>query len=123
MKRLASCLLVFTLACPALWSAPVPNQKHINHIQKKISESITQHRSVAIDTYDHRQLHGLVTEADADGFALAIQGTSTTLKYAEVEKVGLSTPVVSRMAKAVIAGSIAGAVTIAVLLPVVGIHD
>jgi hypothetical protein len=123
MKELVSCLLVFTLMCPALWSDPVPNQKHIDHIQKKISESITQHRIVVIDTYDHRRLQGLVSEADADGFVLAIQGTSTTLKYAQVEKVGWSPRVVSTVGNAAKFGIVAGVVTIAVLLLVIGIHD
>src|ERR1035438_1340113 len=123
MKRLVSCLLVFTLTCPALWSDPVPNQKHIDRIQKKISESITQHRIVVIDTYDHRRLQGLVSEAQSDGFVLAIQGTSTTLKYAEVEKVGSASRVVSRVGKAAIIGTLAGVAFIVVLLLVVRIHD
>ena len=123
MRRLVSCLLVFALTCPALWSDTVPNQKHIDHIQKKISQSISQHLTVVIDTYDHRRLQGLVSEADADGFVLVIEGRSTTLKYAQVEKVGWSAQVVSRMGKAAIFGAVAGVVTIAVVLLIVGIHD
>ena len=80
MKRLVSSLLVFTLTCPALWSAPVPGQRHIVRIHKEISQSLTHHWTAVLDTYDRRRLQGLVSEADTDGFTLAIQGTSTTLK-------------------------------------------
>jgi hypothetical protein len=79
MKKIVSCLLVVTLICPALWSDPVPDQKHIDHIQKKIAAAVEQHRIVAIDTFDHRHFQGSVSEAQADRFVLMYQGRATML--------------------------------------------
>jgi hypothetical protein len=87
MKKLVSLLLVASLACSSLWADQTPNQQHIDKIRKRVADSVAYHRIVFVATYDHRQLQGIVSEAEADSFVLSIQGRSTTLSYGEVERV------------------------------------
>jgi len=108
MKKLVSCLLVVALTCPALRAAPGPDEKHIDSIHKRIAESITHHRIVVIDTYDHRRLQGSVSEAQADGFVLANQGRSTTLMYVQVERVTWSTRFPREVTATIVAAAVAG---------------
>ena len=97
MKWLASWVLIAALTCSPLWADagpdPNPDPNHVANIQKRVADSIRHHRIVVVETFDHRQLQGSVSEAQPDGFVLSNHGRSTTLTYAEVDKVTWSTHV------------------------------
>lgn len=102
MKKLFSCVLIFTVACSQLWASPSPDQKHIDNIKKKIVECMEHGRRATIETYDQRRLQGSISEATADNFVVTNEGRSTTLSYADVKKI--KSPMLARAKRAVITG-------------------
>jgi 3-keto-L-gulonate-6-phosphate decarboxylase len=116
LKKFISCALVVALASASLWAGPDPDPAHAAQIRKRVAESVRHHYLVVVETYDHRQLQGSVSEAQADSFVLTHQGRSTTLTYAEIEKISWSSWG-NRELKAVIAAvAIAGGLYLAVRL-------
>jgi 3-keto-L-gulonate-6-phosphate decarboxylase len=116
LKRFLSCVLVVALASSTLLAGPGPDPSRVAQIQKKVADSVRHHRLVVVETYDHRQLQGSVSEAQADKFILTHQGRSTTLTYDEVEKISWSSGV-PREVKAVIAAvAVAGGLYLALRL-------
>jgi hypothetical protein len=69
---------------------------------------------VAVETRDHRSFQGLVSETQSDGFVLALQGHTTALSYAEVERVSwqrhMPRPVVAVIVGATVAIALYGLV-------------
>jgi hypothetical protein len=116
LREFVSVVLVVALVSTRLLAHPAPDPVHAAQIQKKVAVSVRHHYLVAVETYDHRQLQGSVSEAQTDRFVLTHQGRSTTLTYAEVEKISWPGGV-SRELKAVIAAAaVAGGLYLAVRL-------
>ncbi|HEV3038208.1 MAG TPA: hypothetical protein VHA33_10570 [Candidatus Angelobacter sp.] len=87
MKRVIALVLILGLACPALYAAPGPDQKHVDKIKKKVSTCVEKGSRVSLETYDDRKLQGTISEAGEDNFVLTNEGRSTTLGYAEIKKI------------------------------------
>ena len=87
MKPLIALVLIFGIACPSMYAAPGPDQKHIDKIKKKVNACIEKGSRVSMETYDDRKLQGKISEAGVDTFVLTNEGRSTTLAYTEIKKI------------------------------------
>lgn len=87
MNKIVGCVLVLMFACPQIWGAPGPDQKHIEKMKKKVAKCVEEPRRVSIETYDGRRLQGSISAADADTFVLTNSSRSSTLAYADVKKI------------------------------------
>ena len=102
MKKLFSCVLIFTFACSQLWASPSPDQKHVDGVKKKVTECMEHDRRATIETYDDRRLQGSISEATADNFVVTNEGRSTTLSYTDVKKI--KSPMSAGKKRAIITG-------------------
>lgn len=87
MNKIVACVLVLLLACPQIWGAPGPNEKHVEKIKKRVAKCVEKPRRVSIETYDGRRLQGSISEADADTFIITNGSRSSTLAYADVKNI------------------------------------
>jgi NADPH-dependent curcumin reductase CurA len=99
MKRLACWALILAIASAPLSAQTAQDASHAQKIKARAAWALDHHRIVTVDTTDHRQLQGLVSETQPDHFVLALQGHTTTLAYTEVERIAwhqhVSRPVVA----------------------------
>ena len=116
MREFISCVLVVALVTANLLADPAPDPAHAAQIQKRVAESVRHHYLVVVETYDHRQLQGSVSEAQSDSFVLTHQGRSTTLTYAEVAKISWSSGISRELKAAIAAGAVVGGLYLAVRL-------
>jgi len=86
VKNLIVFLLIFALAGQSLWAA-APDQKHIEKIRQKASQSLDNGSYVSVETYDNRKLGGTITQAAQDDFVLTSAAGTTTLSYSDVKKI------------------------------------
>lgn len=86
MKPLIACLLVFAISTHAL-AGSGPDQKHIEKIQKKVSQYLDSGREVSVETYDQHKMWGSIAEAGPESFVLMVANTPTTMKYADIKKI------------------------------------
>jgi hypothetical protein len=90
---------ILAVSSPQLRAQSAPDAHHEQKIRARAVDALNHHRSVAVVTADHRSLQGVVSEADPDKFVLAFEGRTTTLTYAEVERISwphhVSRPVVA----------------------------
>jgi hypothetical protein len=70
-----------------LAAQPAPDAEHAQKIKSRAAYALDHHRFVAVETADHRRFQGLVSETQPDSFVLTLQGRTTTLTYAEVERI------------------------------------
>ncbi len=86
MKNLIAVILVFTLAGQSLW-ASVPDQKHVEKIKNQAAKYLDSGNHVSVETYDHHQFGGTITQTTPDGLVLTNAAGSTTLSYSDVKKI------------------------------------
>ena len=114
MKTLIACLLVLAISSQALaWSGP--DQKHIEKIQKKVSQYLESGREVSVETYDQHKMWGSIAEAGPDSFVLMVANTPTTMKYADIKKIKapMDRGTRGRIITAIVAGGLLGLTFIA----------
>ena len=86
MKNLIAVILVFTLAGQSLW-ANVPDPKHVDKIKIQAAKYLDSGNHVSVETYDHHQFGGTITQTTPDGLVLTNAAGSTTLSYNDVKKI------------------------------------
>ena len=87
MRTFVCWALLLALISPHLAAQPVPDAKREQKIRTRAAYALDHHRFVAVETADHRQFQGLVSETQPDHFVLVLQGRTTTLTYAEVDRI------------------------------------
>jgi hypothetical protein len=87
MRALVCWALTLALMCVQLRAQPVTDAKQAEKIRTRVTHALEHHYLVSIETADHRQFQGLVSEIQPDHFVLSLQGHTTTLTYAEVERI------------------------------------
>jgi hypothetical protein len=91
MRTFICCALILALASGQVAAQPAPgpnhDPKHEEKIRARVANALDHHRFVAVETTDQRRFQGLVSEAESDHFVLALQGQTTTLTYAEVQRI------------------------------------
>jgi len=87
MKTLVCWALTLALMCVQLQAQPATDPKHAEKIRIRATRALEHRYVVSVETSDHRQFQGLVSEIQPDHFVLALQGHRTTLTYVEVERV------------------------------------
>jgi hypothetical protein len=110
MRRLAGWALILALIPAQLTAQTAPDPKHAEKIKERAAHALDHHCLVTVETTDHRQLQGLVSETQGDHLVLALQGHTTTLAYADVERITwhqhMPRPVVAVIAAAAVAGGL-----------------
>jgi len=86
MKNLIAFVLMFALAGQALW-AGTPNEKHLEKVRNKVSQSMDDGRHVSVETLDHRKFAGTIIQAGTDDFVLSNTAGATRLSYSDVKKI------------------------------------
>jgi hypothetical protein len=109
-------ILIFALATAQLAAQPAPDARHDQKIKTRAAYALDHHRLVTVDTADRRQLQGLVTEAETDHFVLALQGQSTTLAYAEVDRISWQKHMPRPLVAAIVGVAVAGTMYAIVVL-------
>jgi hypothetical protein len=87
MRTLVCWALILAVMCVQLRAQPVTDLKHAEKIRTRVTHALEHHYVVSIETADHRQFQGLVSEIQPDHFVLSLQGHTTTLTYADVERI------------------------------------
>lgn len=112
-SKFLACFLAFALAA-SLAAASTPSEKQLQKIKHKVADALENHRRVTLETYDHRLLEGVISEAGPDTFVLLSGGTPSTLAYSDILSVkwpsGVSRQVKAIVAAVVIAGALLGCV-------------
>jgi hypothetical protein len=110
MRRLIGWALIVAMAATPLAAQNAPNTDRAEKIRARAAWALDHHRLVTVETTDHRQLQGLVSETQPDSFGLALQGHTTTLAYTEVERITwhqhMPKPVVAAITAAAVAGGL-----------------
>jgi hypothetical protein len=86
MRTLVCWALTLALMCVQLRAQP-ETDAHAEKIRTRVTHALEHHYVVSIETADHRQFQGLVSEIQPDHFVLSLQGHTTTLTFAEVERI------------------------------------
>jgi hypothetical protein len=114
VKTLIACLLVLAMSTHGLaWSGP--DQKHIEKIQKKVSQYVERGSMVSVETYDQHQMWGSIAEAGPDSFVLVVANTPTTMKYADIKKIKapMDRGTKTRIVTAIVVGGLLGLTLVA----------
>ncbi len=114
MRKLVSVGVVLALMSAQLMADPATDARHAQKIRIKADQALEHHRVVTVETADHRRLQGLVSETQPDHFVLIFEGRTTTLTYAEVERITwpqhMPRPVVAALTGLAVAGVLYGVV-------------
>jgi hypothetical protein len=86
MRRLICRALIAALISTPLAAQSAPDS-HTEKIKSRAAYALDRHFVVTVETTDHRQLQGLVSETEGDHFVLALQGHTTPLAYTDVERI------------------------------------
>jgi hypothetical protein len=112
MRTLACWALILAMMCVQLPAQPATDARHAEKIRNRVTHALEHHYVVSVETADHRQFQGLVSEIQPDHFVLALQGHTTTLTYAEVEQIKwqqhMPRPVLAVLAGTAVAGVLYG---------------
>jgi hypothetical protein len=108
MRTFVGWALIFTMLSAPLAAQPAADQKHAEKVRSRAAYALEHRCDVTVETVDHRQLQGLVSETQADHFVLVLQGRTTTLTYAEVDRITwrqhMPRPVVAALTGIAVAG-------------------
>jgi hypothetical protein len=108
MKSLLCWTLTLALFSTQLAAQAAPDARHNEKIKARAAKALENHRLVTVETFDHRQLQGLVSETQPDHFVLALQGQATTLTYAEVQRIGWHEHMPKPLLAAIVGLAVAG---------------
>jgi ABC-type Fe3+-siderophore transport system permease subunit len=109
MRRLICRALIFSLMSMQLAAQPATDARHAQKIRTRAIYALDHHRFVAVETADHRRFQGLVSETRSDRFVLVLQGQTTTLTYAEAERITWRHHMPRAVVAVVVGAAVAGA--------------
>jgi hypothetical protein len=87
MRRIVCWALIVAVMSSPLAAQTAPDARHAEKVKSRAAYALDHNLVVAVETSDHRQLQGLVSETQPDQFVLALQGHTTALTYSEVESI------------------------------------